>query len=228
VRFYRGISVPATVADSVVDRIRETGIGWDTRLYRVADLRPRLNELWSSPRLSRSDTRSDDKMLDWVCASRLRLDALFYACRHNRTKENDAPILICFDADEAEVVVDGRDFLYPVFQFGIPEMVRPWLMKVFGEQIARYSERAWSGADDAIAVADLAVQDPQVLAAHSQNSAILRGKYGVVFSSSFMVKFPVAPRRIISVDRIDVDEYRQRDHEVDVYSILNPTPRIGI
>jgi hypothetical protein len=228
VRFYRGISVPAGVAGSVVDRIRETGIGWGTRLYRVGDLRPRLNELWSSPRLSRGDTRPDDKMLDWVCASRLRPDALFYACRHNRTKENDAPILICFDADEAEVVVDGRDFLYPIFQFGIREMARPWLMKVFGERIARYSERAWSGADDAIAMADLAVQDPQVLAAHSQNSAILRGKYGVVFSSSFMVRFPVAPGKIISVDRVDVDEYRQRDHEVDVYSILDPTPRIGV
>jgi hypothetical protein len=167
-------------------------------------------------------------MLDWVCASRLRLDALFYACRHNRTRENDAPILICFDADEAEVVVDGRDFLYPVFQFGIPKRVRPWLIKVFGEQIACYSERAWSGADDAIAVADLAVQDPQVLAAHSQSSAILRGKHGVVFSSSFMVRFPIAPGKIISVDRVDVDEYRRRDHEVDVYSILDPTPRIGV
>ena len=176
----------------------------------------------------RSDTRPDDKMLDWVCASGLRLDALFYACRHNRTKENDAPILISFDADEAEVVVDGRDFLYPVFQFGIPEMVRPWLMKVFGEQIARYSERAWSAEDDPIAVADLAVQDPQVLAAHSQNSAILRGKHGVVFSSSFMVRFPVASGKVVSVERIDVDEYRQRDHEVDVYSVLDPTSRIGV
>jgi hypothetical protein len=52
VRFYRGISGPISVVDSVVDRIRETGIGWDTRLYRVADLRARLNELWSNSRIS--------------------------------------------------------------------------------------------------------------------------------------------------------------------------------
>jgi hypothetical protein len=49
-----------------------------------------------------------------------------------------------------------------------------------------------------------------------------------VFSSSFMVRFPVAAGKVVSVERIEVDEYRQRDHEVDVYSIMDPTqPRTG-
>jgi hypothetical protein len=37
------------------------------------------------------------------------------------------------DADIADVIVDGLDFLYTVFQMGNPERARPILERLFGK-----------------------------------------------------------------------------------------------
>ena len=67
-----------------------------------------------------------------MCARGEEMGAAYYAWQHNRTRENDTPILVEFEADEDTVVIDGRDFLTTVFQLGEPTLARPALERTFG------------------------------------------------------------------------------------------------
>src|SRR5262245_48532631 len=165
-RFDSGISVPHETADTVIAKIRSQGLqpGDDGRLRMdAADLKPRLDEIWRMPAISLADTRLKLGNPSWVCACGDEQGALYYACRHNRTAENDTPILIAFEADTSEAIVDGKDFLYKVFELGDPKRLRPIVEKVFGEAILKYFDRAWSGdPNERVPLCDLAVQDNAV------------------------------------------------------------------
>jgi hypothetical protein len=64
------------------------------------------------------------------------------------------------------VIIDGRDFLYPLFQIGNPEHARPIAVRLFGTAILRYVDRAWNtkrtDAEQRIAICSLAVQDEEL------------------------------------------------------------------
>ena len=52
-------------------------------------------------------------------------------------------MVVTFEAPQRNVIVDGRDFLYPVFQFGVPERARPVLAAAFGPAVPRAGD--WFG-----------------------------------------------------------------------------------
>src|SRR5262245_19402346 len=106
-RFFRGIAVPAAAADKAVatsirDRPGE-GAGW----WRMFQCRPKqIDELFAKPDLSLQDTRPEAGPENAaVCVCGEPVGASYYAWWHNRSKENDAPILLEFDVEREAVAV---------------------------------------------------------------------------------------------------------------------------
>jgi hypothetical protein len=210
-RFYRGIAVPESVADATVDVIRRDGLASDAGFWRMLtyDVKPQLEDLWQSPRLSTEITRPGNKEIPGICACAQEQDARYYACSHNRSAENTAAILVTFDADPSDVVVDGRDFLYTVVQLGNPPASRGSLERLFGRSLLRYVDRAWSTPEQDVRIAcvDLAIQDADVIATHAANRLVIGGRHRTRFASAFIVRGPVAKARIVSVERVNHRHY---------------------
>lgn len=207
-RFYRGIAVPSRSAPEVIDKIRTQGLlpGDGNWTMKALDLKMRLEEIWRKPKITYADTKptEDNPGPSWVCACAERQGALYYACRHNKSGENDMPILIAFDAEPSDAVVDGRDFLYTAFQLSDAARSRAILERLFGPGVLKYADRAW-GTDDSerIALCDLAVQDDAVVLAHAANKTVIAGRYGTHFRSAFFVRTPVPAVRIAEVRTVD-------------------------
>jgi hypothetical protein len=210
-RLYRGIAVQEEAAIPVKEVIRREGLAVEGRFWsrlNVPDLKSRLEDLWRSPYLSLETTRpEDDPSVPRICACARRRDAMYYACSHNRKGNDKVSIVIAFDADPADVVIDGRDFLYTLMQLGNPAASREVRGRLFGSSVLRYADRAWASKEQSIACCDLAIQDPGVIEAHAANKAIIGGRFFTRFSSAFMVRAPVAAERIVSVDQVDCSNY---------------------
>jgi hypothetical protein len=224
-RLYRGIAVPARAATSTIDAIREEGLVLGAGFWSLSvhDLKSRLPELWEVPRLSTRLTRpGDEEPVPRICACARRGDALYYACSHNRDRDRDAPIVVVFEADLVDVIVDGRDFLSTVMQLGSPTASRTWLERIFGTAVLRYADRAWvtEDQDSRISVYDLAIQDHDVILAHSENEILLGGRYRTRFASAFMVRSPVPAARIFSVERVAPGGYVLPEIEVSLDQAL--------
>ena len=206
-RLYRGIAVPEWSADATVDAIRRDGLVAGAGFWRMLmyDIKPQLDDLWRSPDLSTAVTRPDHKKMLGICACARKQDALYYACIHNREAENTAPILVMFEAEPADVIVDGRDFLYTIFQLGNPAASRTRVERLFGPSVLRYADRAWAtpNQNSRIACADLAIQNEEVITAHAANELVIGGRHRTRFASAFIVKGPVVPERIVAVERVD-------------------------
>lgn len=206
-RLYRGIAVQEDAAEPVMDAIRRDGLVVEGRFcsgLAVANLKPRLADLWRSSTLTMEMTRPEDlPALPRICAD--RGSAMYYACSHNRKGDHTASILIEFDADLEHIVVDGRDFLYTVMQLGNPAASREPLERPFGAAVLRYADRAWSiprsDHKARIACCDLAVQDDEVVRAHA-----------------------IHPSKIVSVERVDCRSYVQPDIDIDLDRALGRKP----
>ena len=169
------------------------------------DLKARAESLWDLPVVRTADTRPEGETPPWVCACADEEGALYYACKHNRTQEHDTPIVISFEAEASDVLIDGRDFLYTLFQAGVPERARLVARRLFGPRILRYVDRAWATKemDERVALCDLAIQDDEVVAAHAKNRTVISGRYGTCFKSAFLVRLPVLPARIVDVRAVE-------------------------
>jgi hypothetical protein len=226
-RFYRGIAVPAGEAAATIADIQQNGLPVRNTGWRMIaqDLKPHLDRLWSLPSIDRSDIDlvPGDETPHRICACADKMSALFYACKKNVNATDTASILITFDADIADVIVDGRDFLYTVFQMGNPDRARPVLERLFGCMVLRYADRAWAtekGDHQRISICHLAVQDDDVISAHARNKAAIGGRYGTEFSSAFMVRMPIPSGRIVSVEEVSPDEISFPDLEVLLQSLV--------
>ncbi|WP_152535812.1 hypothetical protein [Bradyrhizobium sp. Ai1a-2] len=194
-----------------MEGIRQDGLAVDAGFWRMimSDIKDQLEDLWRSPELSTKLTRPDSKDVLGICACARKQDALYYACNHNRKAENTASILISFEADPDDVVVDGRDFLYTVVQLGKPVTSRASLERLFGPAVLRYADRAWATSvqDSRVACVDLAIHDADIITAHSANQLVIGGRNRTRFASAFIVRGPIAAERIVSVERVDHRDY---------------------
>lgn len=221
---YRGLSFPSSTVDQHVEEIRRNGLLADVGVWRMLfpDLKPRLEALRNNPGLQRSGLVTGEATPPWACACARRRDALYYACRHNLSANHDASVVVAFEASQRNVIIDGRDFLYPVFQFGAPDRARPVLAAAFGSAILPYADRAWSSKDTQtrIMCCDLAIQDDDVISVHAANMMILGGKQGTVFSSAFMARVPIPPEHLRSVDAVQPGQYTPPEIDVSFRDIL--------
>jgi hypothetical protein len=224
-RLYRGIAVKNSDAVSVVETIQRDGLATDDRFWSglVHDLKPRLEHLWQSADLSTAMTRpKDEPARPRICACINRQDAMYYACSHNRTREHTTSVLIAFDADPKDVVIDGRDFLYTVAQLGNPTASREMLGRVFGPAVLRYVDRAWEAPEQQtrIACCDLATQDPDVIRAHAANALVIGGRFFTRFSSAVMVTAPIPAERSVSVEPVGCSSYELPDLDIELQEAL--------
>jgi hypothetical protein len=204
-RLYRGIAVPERAARQCIADICSNGLPvvrgrWQLLFH---DLKPRLDDLRAQDTITLSDTRATEDPPDWICACAQQAGALYYACHHNRSKDHNTPLLITFEAKD--IIVDGRDFLYTLFQLGEPSVARPAAIQIFGPGISRYLDRAWASDDQGqrVSLCDLAIQDESVIVAHGSNQTVIGGQHGTVFQNAFMVRAPVAARSIDDVRIVD-------------------------
>lgn len=220
---HRGISVPASEAESIRQRILRDGLQGDEGQWniQVTDVRDRLPRLLAKPDLSTDDTCPSKwvstpqggylqylEAFRTVCAAD-PLGASYYARVHNAKRgESQVSLVIRFRAPLSDVFVDGRDFLYSCFQFwdSLGTTRRPaqraLLCSSFGPAVGRYFDLACSSPEHRyrIAVCDLAGQDVDVVRAHARSKIVLGGRYGTIFRSAFHVRLPVAADRIESVE----------------------------
>jgi hypothetical protein len=200
-RFFRGISVLASSVGSTILSIWKNGLTGEEGHWQMSYNWPgQLDALFNKKDLSTKDTRATDGV-PGVCACGETNGAAYYAWHHNRGDKDTSPIIIEFEADESAVAVDGRDFLYTVFQLGDPNRARPILERTFGCAVLRYAERAWKEEAQLcrIALCDLAIHDPGVIRAHHANECVLGGRYGTVFKNAFIIRLPVYPEAISNV-----------------------------
>jgi hypothetical protein len=161
-----------------------------------------LDVLFRKVDLSLDDTRPGCTVPQpAICACGEEAGAAYYAWRHNRTTEHDTPVIIEFEADQTTVAVDGKDFLYPVFQMGTSERSQSILVNTFGTRILRYAERAWASDEQEyrIALCDLAIHDPDVVNAHYANILAIGGRYGTIFRNAFTVSLPITRDAVLRV-----------------------------
>lgn len=226
-RMYRGIAVPEATADATVEAILKNGLPVDAGRWTFDDhdLKPRLQQLWLSPDLTTELTRPNGEApVLRICACAKERDALYYACSHNQTREDTASILITLEVNEADVVIDGRDFLATVFQLGNSIVSRDALGKLFGPAVLRYADRAWSipaaATNGRIACCDLARQDHDVIAAHAANELVIGGRHRTRFSSAFMVRAPIVPDHVIAAERVDNRGYVLPDIDIALQDVV--------
>ena len=189
-RLFRGISVATEIADRVVKDIRSRGLVSGQGRWQIEVGYPGpLEELFDMEGLSTKDTRSSESY-PVVCACGEMEGAAHYAFRHNRSGQDDTPVLIEFETTEHRVSVDGRDFLYTVIQFGDPDRAFEILRQCFGQSVLRYARKAWAtdDQDSRIALCDLAAFDPDVIASHHRNRTVVGGRYGTVFQKRLFRK----------------------------------------
>lgn len=213
--FYRGITVTISDADRVRKDILTNGLHTEVESsYKMSmkNLRPKLSQLFDNESLSYENTLPKEDALETyhvVCACGDELGATYYATSHNISGEKTVPLIIKFKAPIDDIWIDGRDFLYnAVFQQGHTHKQREIALKLFGKELGKYIDKAWSTNEQAyrIAMCDLAINDPNVISQHYKNELVIGGRYNTKFKSAFMVKLPICPERIISVtspDRIN-------------------------
>lgn len=210
-RFYRGIAARADEGDRTVEEIRKNGLlpanGDRQWTMKAHNLKPRLPELWELSVLTEADLEPPGPVLSWDCACADEAGAMHYAVNKNCSLERPVPLLITLEAEIPEIVIDGRDFMFTLFQLGDPAKARPIAERLFGPGILRYVDRAWRTDDDfqRRALCQLAVQDDDVIAAHAGNRIVIGGRYSTIFCSAFLIPTPLPPERIIEVRMLQGD-----------------------
>jgi len=204
-RLYRGISVPKTEVDSIISDHQTIGIyDQSNTRWGMKQARPRNTLHLDANNLPKlSDTRENVSITDAVCACGDKEGALFYACKHNRSQNDDTPLLIELDVEINRLAVDGKDFLHTMFQMANPNIARPILEKCFGKRVLDYANLAWDCSDQSnrIALCDMAIFDPAVIKSHHANKCVIQGRYNTLFRSAFTISMPIIPTEIISITR---------------------------
>lgn len=229
-RFYRGMSVSSDRADAIAADIRTNGLVPSPEAeWRIVffDRRRNIDTLRAKPDLTTKDTRDEYELSDsFICACGGETGAAWYALHHNGHDDDSSPLLITFSAEIDNVYIDGRDFLYSLFQGGRSSEREDALLRIFGRSAHAYAERAWNAPSNQesyrIAMCDLACQDPRVVLDHYSNSALVEGRFNTRFESAFLIRCPIAASRIESV--IQPEDRYNFTPTLRLYDLRRPPP----
>ncbi|MEM2146727.1 MAG: hypothetical protein QW279_15295, partial [Candidatus Jordarchaeaceae archaeon] len=213
---YRGISVEFSKLFEVISKIKENGITGEEGFWHFQGwcLRNHISRLFQKHGLTIDDTRKGFHEFP-VVAFADEIGAYYYALKHNY-REGRAPLIIKakIDVSTKYAYVDGRDFLYPVFQgwdqrnlakqYGIngaSKIVEKTLRQIYGAKIVKYFQKVTESEEQKyrIAMCDLATHDLDILSQHVNNRIVIEGRYGVIFRSAFFVAAPIKPDEIVEV-----------------------------
>jgi len=220
VLFYRGIAVPADNVVNVISDIKENGIAGQVGRWHMDHHKPDPG-LIRKPDLKIEDTRPKGTGVPAVCACGSIAGAAYYAWDHNKTKQNDTPIVITLEHDFDDVAVDGKDFLYSVLQFGDPTRGRESIRSIFGDRGLWFAEQAWNAEDQGtrIAIGDLMIHHREVVEAHYENSLLIAGRHNTRFHSAFTISLPIRPSQIVDVV-VPPQRVRMPRPDVDLFELM--------
>jgi hypothetical protein len=206
---YRGIALDPKAADADIAAIRESGqiatkSFWKHEMANPDEVRSRAAQLALNPRKIREEINRLPQMpLTYACgdedgASRYALSV------HGK------PVVIAMEISLEDVIIDGRDFLYPVFQLwdrsGIShrDCVRANLSKLYGPTILEWFDRASQETDtDArIGLCDLAARDRTAIERHLENRMAVAGRHHRIFRSAFAIPATLDPGAILDIREI--------------------------
>ena len=204
--------MPSTNSEAIVEAIRRDGlIHSDLAMWRdsMPDpdiVRQRSSELLGSPATIRDRLRKlPIRPIVYACGD--LYGGSYYALRHNHSDQNSVSILIEFEVPWSVLCVDGKDFLYAVFQrldrtrADRFDFVRRTLTTLYGRHIQQYVDAAaeWSETHGRIGLCDLACHDLDVVRSHHANRCLIAGRFETQFCSSFQVQFPVVAAAVVSL-----------------------------
>ncbi|KAA3514065.1 hypothetical protein CPJ18_11110 [Agrobacterium rosae] len=200
-RFYRGLTVDSAAAIGVMQDIRMEGLASNTSKGRFLRWRPDPG-LLNKDDLTLNDTRGERFRFDPVLACGTLEGALHYACKFNSQSDTRNPIIVEFDAEKSDVLIDGVDYAYDLFQAnqdfkGLPAAVAD----IYGEKGLLYARRAWASQDPKckIALADLMVADPEVVEFHYCNRNLIKASDKLMFHNAFALMRPIPASAIMNV-----------------------------
>lgn len=227
---YRGIAVSQNEVQEVIDDIKNKGLylnreqQWSAFPWK--DIRKEAQTLFQKEDLSRNLTEPASKMVyeknhsyrDYtegekgMCFAD-KTGAIYYATKHNKTKEKQVPLLISINVDINDVAIDGNDFLYTAFpKFNVYDKKKAVnqidiLKSIYGEKIVNYIEKIIKHPkSDRNAVCDLIICDNDIIDSHYNNEIVIGGRYSTLFKSAFFVKTPILPSNVCSVDILTGNE----------------------
>jgi hypothetical protein len=208
---YRGIALDQLTADADRAAIRQTGdlaakSWWKNTMASPPQVRSRKSEL----------ARVPSKVRDEI--SRLPQTPLTYACgdfdgaARYALRESGIPLVITFEIALEEVIIDGKDFLYTVFQLwdrdgtSHRDRVRENLSTLFGPATLGWFDRACRETDTMarIGLCDLAVHDLAAIEWHYANRTDIAGRHNRLFRSSFALPAHLNPAAILDVQEVGV------------------------
>ena len=191
-RLFRGMAVPSERAGDITAEIKAKGLAADRGRWRM---------IWDPPG---EQAASDDEDPLAVCACGDFDGAAYYASKQNRHDVDDTPLVVEFECDIARVAVDGRDFLYTVFQMGSGARTRDLVGRAFGRRALTYLDAAWRSTEQSrrIELCREARHDPLVVRAHYSNPLVLGGRHGTRFRSAFLVRAPVPGALMTEIRRV--------------------------
>lgn len=223
INLYRGISVNQSDADAVIEDIKHKGLfqsseaNWGGFIWKN---QINSDDLFLREELSRKDTELASKKVKTkdgyyteylegyksICFAD-KDGAVYYAKKHNYSRDKPVSILIEAELDLCSVAIDGRDFLYTAFSFlrtMPPEKLskaRSYLTAAFGEKIHRYINKVFQHEkSDTNAICDLIICDDDIKEAHSRNTYIINGRHGTHFKCAFFAKVPIPAEKIVKVE----------------------------
>jgi len=219
-KLYRGITVSEIEVQEIIEDIRKNGLHlnsnqtWGGFIWK--DLKKDLDKLYSKENLTREDTLPASTIVKTRNGSRREYTegenslcfadiegAKYYATKHNVTKDKTVALLIETEIKTENIAIDGRDFLYTVFQHidskNIEKTNRQLLKmkKVFGNKIEVYFEKIIKHPNsERLAICDLITLDNEIIIEHSKNREIIGGRYNTIFKSAFFGKVPILGENI--------------------------------
>jgi hypothetical protein len=228
--FHRGIALDPQTADDAIDAIRKTGqlaakAWWNNSMAMPAEVRARTTELVVSPRTVRDEiNRLPQVPLTYACCQ--FDDAARYAWRE---RSRGIPVVVTFETAIENAIIDGKDFLYTVFQLWDRQgrnhlvRVRAILSTLYGSAILRWFDRARGKNDtqERIGFCDLAVHDLSSVKAHYANLSSIEGRFGTVFRSAFALPATVEPPAISSISTV-VDRPQVSARTIPLANVLTP------
>jgi hypothetical protein len=149
---------------------------------------------------------------------RLPQTPLTYACgdfegaARYALRERGVPVVITFEIALEEVMIDGKDFLYTVFQLwdrdgtSHRDRVRENLSTLFGPAMTGWFDRACRETDTMarIGLCDLAVHDLAAIDRHYANRTDIAGRHNRLFRSSFGLPASLDPAAILDMQEVVV------------------------
>jgi hypothetical protein len=206
---YRGIALHQQRAAADRTTIRQTGrlaakSFWTNTMASPAQVRSRSLELaWAPSNVRDEIGRLPQTPLTYACGD-------FEATARYALRESGTPVVISFEITLEEVMIDGKDFLYTVFQFwdrdgtSHCDLVRENLSTLFGSAMLGWFDRACRETDTMarIGPCDLAVHDLAAIDRHYANRTDIAGRHNRLFRSSFALPATLDPAAILNIQEV--------------------------